>query len=158
MHDHSSAAARVAGSVFDRAGWLLERSEGHCRAPVTSVSSSVAESVAETTTSTSTATSTPSAVAASIDEVLAAAGASCTADGKDQNCTMNGVNFTVTPGWESSAAMRGRACDEGFINTSYQVLRGGDWFIAADYDEDYPKLAAALEGQGVSAETVDYCP
>ncbi|UCZ88692.1 hypothetical protein [Gordonia sp. WA4-43] len=116
----------------------------------TTTSSSAA---AETSTTTSAA-----AAAMSMDDALTAAGADCAAGTGERDCTLNGVSFTLSDSWKQSAGMRERACTEGYINTDYQVLTDGTSYISSDYDTDYPAIASALEEQGVTVETTNYCP
>lgn len=123
---------------------------------------------AESTTETIASHATPSpsaeepaaAAPAGIVEAITAAGGQCgpVAERTERSCTLNGVSFTLAEtGWESQAADRQRACDEGFINTEYQLLSDGRWTIAADYDEDYATIRSALAGQRVTAELRPYC-
>lgn len=93
-----------------------------------------------------------------MDDALAAAGAECASGTGERDCTLNGVSFTLSDSWKQSAGMRERACTEGYINTDYQVLTDGTSYISSDYDTDYPAIASALEEQGVTVETTDYCP
>ena len=122
----------------------------------TATTTTTASSSAADETSTTTSTAAPADV--SMDDALAAAGADCAAGTGERDCTLNGVSFTLSDSWKQSAGMRARACTEGYINTDYQVLTDGTSYISSDYDTDYPAIASAIEEQGVTVETTNYCP
>jgi hypothetical protein len=50
-----------------------------------------------------------------------------------------------------------RACDEGFVNTSYEVVDGGTWIVGGDFNEDAAEWVGELEEAGIAAEVARYC-
>ncbi|BDD81422.1 hypothetical protein TPB0596_11850 [Tsukamurella pulmonis] len=108
--------------------------------------------------STSTATST-AAAKVSFAEALAAAGAQCSPGAKGQDCTLDGVKLTLSPGtWASDTAQRQRACTEGYVNSTYKVVTDGRDMITTDLNKDNATIVAALREHGADARETNYCP
>lgn len=74
--------------------------------------------------------------------------------------TLNGVEykFDEPSNWGTSMNQRKQACDQGYVNTSYQVATDGStWLATTNNNEDYAVLVNALEGAGINAEIASYC-
>lgn len=74
--------------------------------------------------------------------------------------TFNGVayKFEEPSDWNTSLSQRKQACDQGYINTSYQVATDGkSWFATTDSNADYLALVDALKGAGIEAKVDSYC-
>ena len=95
-----------------------------------------------------------------IVDAITAAGGECerAAGTAPRNCTLDGVSFELTEdSWQADAADRRRACDEGYVNTRYQLLTDGDWTISTDQNADYLTIQDALAPHGINAEIKPYC-
>ncbi|QJD51540.1 hypothetical protein SEA_EVAMON_45 [Gordonia phage Evamon] len=127
----------------------------------TSTTAATTTATSSTTAETSTTAGTSTAEAdLSMEDALTTAGATCNAGSRagEQDCTLNGVSFSLSSDWSESATLRARACSEGYIDPGFQVLTDGTSYVFADYHSDYPAIASALKEQGVSTKTTNYCP
>ncbi len=93
-----------------------------------------------------------------IGDAITAAGGICQMGREALHCTLQGITFQIAPGWDASAAVRAKACTEGYINARYQVLTVGDSMILTDHNSDLAAISAALSAQGVQSELQNYCP
>lgn len=74
--------------------------------------------------------------------------------------TLNGVayKFDEPSNWQTSLDQRKQACEQGYVNTSYQIVTDGStWFATTDNNSDLGALATALKGAGINAEVASYC-
>jgi hypothetical protein len=74
--------------------------------------------------------------------------------------TLNGVQykFDEPSNWQTSLNQRKQACDQGYINTSYQIVTDSStWFATTDNNSDYSALVTALKGAGINAKIASYC-
>ncbi len=74
--------------------------------------------------------------------------------------TFSGVEykFDEPSSWSASMNQRKQACEQGYINTGYQVATDGStWFATTNYNEDLAALVNALKGAGIDAEVASYC-
>jgi hypothetical protein len=110
-----------------------------------------------TTVSTSTSTTAPAPPVTDLTRRLADAGIDCNSQQLvgDVKCTWQGQEVTVsTTPWTQDAALRKKACDEGYINAGYAVATDGAALtVAADQNEDAQAIAQAL---GIQIKL--YCP
>ncbi|HZM64354.1 MAG TPA: hypothetical protein VFB59_04445 [Candidatus Saccharimonadales bacterium] len=74
--------------------------------------------------------------------------------------TLNGIEykFEEPSNWQTSLNQRKQACDQGFVNSSYQVATDGStWFATTNSNSDLAALVTALKGAGINAEVASYC-
>lgn len=74
--------------------------------------------------------------------------------------TLSGVEykFDEPSNWQTSLNQRKQACEQGYVNTSYQIVTDGStWFATTDNNSDLGALATALKGAGINAEVASYC-
>ena len=75
--------------------------------------------------------------------------------------TFNGIEykFDVPSNWDVTKNLRKQACDQGYVNASYQIATDGStWAATTDYNENYSALVEALKGTGINAQIASYCP
>ena len=74
--------------------------------------------------------------------------------------TFEGVEykFDVPSDWGTSMNQRQQACEQGYINTGYQIATDGEtWFATTDFNEDLAQLVNALSDAGIEAVVDSYC-
>lgn len=100
-----------------------------------------------TSTSPSAEVSTSSAAQPSLQERLDAVGVICQSppSATGTKCRYHGEQVMVsTDSFDQTAALRHKACDDGYVNKSYLVATGDDLTLAPDYNSTARKLAALL--------------
>jgi hypothetical protein len=79
-------------------------------------------------------------------------GFTCVGDGGE-------IEVGVPHDWNADARLRQRACDEGYINTDYQVVGDGTtWYAAIDSHEEGVAIINVLAAAGYVTGFFDYCP
>jgi hypothetical protein len=74
--------------------------------------------------------------------------------------TFSGVEykFDEPSNWQTSLSQRKMACEQGYINTSYQIVTDGStWFATTNNNSDLAALVNALKGAGIKVEIASYC-
>lgn len=74
--------------------------------------------------------------------------------------TLDGVEykFDEPSSWDTSMKQRQQACEQGYVNTSYQIATDGStWFATTNNNEDLTPLVNALKGTGIDAKVASYC-
>lgn len=127
------------------------------------------ESTANTTTTNSTDSTasssqeaqqeaTPTVTLSSALSKIGATGNGGPVNGNTYTLSSVEYKFEEPSNWQTSLNQRKQACDQGYINTSYQVATDGStWFATTDNNSDYSALVNALKGAGINAEIASYC-
>lgn len=101
------------------------------------------------------------AAAVTIDDAMAKIAMSCQSSGATEStCTYQGKEYTLTKptNWSNDGNLRKQACEQGYINSNYQILSdGSSFYFATDQNEDLQPLSTALNGAGVKVNVVAYC-
>ncbi len=87
-------------------------------------------------------------------------GMSCQGSDVSMDCDWNGVRyeFMVPSNWKQDMNLRMQACNEGYINTGYNMVSdGSSWYATTDFEEDNTKLVNALNEIGFESQVVSYC-
>ncbi len=74
--------------------------------------------------------------------------------------TLNSVEykFDEPSSWDTSMKQRQQACEQGYVNTGYQIATDGStWFATTNNNEDLTPLVNALKGAGIDAKVASYC-
>lgn len=99
--------------------------------------------------------------AITIDDAIATANISCTSSGAtESSCTFKGKEYTLTKptDWDKDKELRKQACDQGYINSNYQILTGSNsFYFSTDYNEDLKTLSKALNDAGADVSLAAYC-
>lgn len=139
-----------------------------CGAGETATSDSGSASTAAVAGTAATQTVTPGPVVDAITvtsknfvQAMSEAGIPCAQVDDGFTCAVNGVEIGVgvPRDWIADERLRSRACDEGYINTEYQVVGDDEsWYAAIDYHDDGVALVDALAAAGYVTGFFDYCP
>lgn len=101
------------------------------------------------------------AAAVAIDDALAAIAASCQPSGATEStCTYKGKEYTLTKpsNWSNDGNLRKQACEQGYVNSNYQILsNGSSFYFTTDNNEDLQSLSTALNNAGAEVTVVAYC-
>ena len=114
--------------------------------------------VSHPATSASRSAAPPTKEAVTLAAAITAAGAKCT-NGPKQTCTLDSVSFELSvDGWRAERAQREKACSQGYVNSSYQIVTDGRGVITTDHNSDYAAILSALKKHGADARQANYCP
>lgn len=96
-----------------------------------------------------------------IEDSITAIDMKCQSTGATEStCQWDGKTyiFDKPTNWSQNASLRKKACDEGYVNTNYQMLSDGASFtFTTDYNEDLQSLNTALSGANANVRIVGYC-
>jgi hypothetical protein len=116
------------------------------------------ESTANSTRETLQNEATPTVTLSGALSTIGASGSEGPVNGNTY--TLNGVEykFEEPSNWNTSMSQRKQACEQGYVNTSYQIVTDGStWFATTDNNEDYSALATALKDAGIEVKIESYC-
>ena len=96
-----------------------------------------------------------------LQQAIQKIGMTCTGPSNAPVCTYNNVQyqFTIPSSWSTDQALRTKACNEGYVNTTYAVATDGStWYATTNQNSDINTLVSALTKTGITVESATYCP
>lgn len=87
-------------------------------------------------------------------------GMECEGSNVGMDCKWNEIEygFLVPASWENDQTKRVQACDQGYINESYNMVSDGStWYATTNFEKDNTTLVGALNEVGFESRVISYC-
>ncbi len=155
MKSKTTIIAVVLALIVVGAGafYFLTKKDGDTKATTTNSTSNTASTSQETKKE-----AAPTVTLSSALSKIGATGAEGPVNGTTYTFNNVEYKFEEPSNWQTSLSQRKMACEQGYVNTSYQIITDGStWFATTNNNSDLAALADALKGVGIKAEVASYC-